>query len=195
MAAAAARRSPKQKRPWRKTKVKPRVWIRPPAIDDCATFLAAVRQSRSLHHPWVSPPATKEAYRRYVQRVSSSTHRAFLVVQTEGKNLVGAINLNNIIRGAFRNAFLGYFAFSNYERKGLMHEGMQLVLAYAFRKLKLHRLEANIQPDNRSSIALVQKCGFEREGFSRRYLRIAGRWRDHERWALCAEDFSHAATR
>lgn len=63
------------------------------------------------------------------------------------------------------------------------------MLRYAFLELKLHRLEANIQPENVASIALVRRAGFVREGYSRRYLKICGRWRDHERWALIAEDW------
>jgi ribosomal-protein-alanine N-acetyltransferase len=70
-----------------------------------------------------------------------------------------------------------------------MSEGLALALAVAYRRLKLHRVEVNIQPGNASSIALVQSAGFTREGFSRRYLKIAGRWRDHERWAMLAEDW------
>jgi ribosomal-protein-alanine N-acetyltransferase len=66
---------------------------------------------------------------------------------------------------------------------------MMLVLGYAFEILKLHRLEANIQPGNKVSIALIKRCGFVREGFSKRMLKICGRWRDHERWALLAEEF------
>ena len=71
-----------------------------------------------------------------------------------------------------------------------MTEGMQLVLGHAFRAVNLHRLEANIQPENSASLSLVRKCGFVREGFSRRYLKIGRRWRDHERWAMLAEDFT-----
>jgi ribosomal-protein-alanine N-acetyltransferase len=63
------------------------------------------------------------------------------------------------------------------------------MLEYAFEHLKLHRLQANIQPGNIASIALVKRTGFIREGFSRRYLKICGRWRDHERWAIIAEDW------
>jgi ribosomal-protein-alanine N-acetyltransferase len=70
-----------------------------------------------------------------------------------------------------------------------MREGMQLVLKHAFRKLKLHRLEANIQPGNQASIRLARSCGFVPEGLSRRYLQVAGKWRDHERRAILAEDF------
>ena len=99
------------------------------------------------------------------------------------------ININEVIRGAFQCGALGYYAFSPYAGKGLMHEGMLLVLKYAFQKLKLHRVEANIQRNNRASIALVRKCGFVREGLSRRMLKVCGKWRDHERWALLVEDF------
>ena len=99
------------------------------------------------------------------------------------------INLNNLIRGNFQSAFLGYYAFLPHAGQGLMHEGMLLVLTHAFRSLKLHRLEANIQPANEASIALVRRCGFVREGLSRRYLKIYGRWKDHERWAILADTF------
>ena len=165
------------------------VLIRPPTPGDCAAFLAAVRRSRALHYRWVSPPRTRQAFADYLKRALSESHRAFLVIHRQTDEIVGVINLNNLIRGAFQNAFLGYYVFLPHGRKGLMHEGMQLVLRYAFHKLKLHRVEANIQPGNNASINLVRKCGFVREGFSRSYLRIGGRWRDHERWALLAEDF------
>ena len=63
------------------------------------------------------------------------------------------------------------------------------MLRHAFDTLRLHRLEANIQPSNQASIALVRRAGFTREGFSRRYPKINGRWRDHERWAILREDW------
>lgn len=161
-----------------------RVLIRAPGAPDCTGFLAAVRRSRSLHHPWVSPPDTPNAFADYLARLASGRHYGFLVVRREDEELSGVINLNNLIRGAFQSAFLGYYAFSPRENQGLMHEGLLLVSRYAFSRLKLHRLEANVQPANHASIALLRKCGFVREGFSRRYLKVCGRWRDHERWAL-----------
>jgi ribosomal-protein-alanine N-acetyltransferase len=70
-----------------------------------------------------------------------------------------------------------------------MKEGLQLVIDCSFDELRLHRLEANIQPSNERSIALVRRLGFRMEGLSRRYLKIGGRWRDHERWALLADEW------
>jgi len=166
-----------------------RVKIRPPTRGDGSAFLAAVHRSRAAHHPWVSPPDSTGAFGIYLKRISSDSHRGFLVVLRDTGDLVGVINLNNLIRGGLQSAFLGYYGFSPYLGTGLMREGMFLVLKHAFSTLKLHRLEANIQPGNSSSIALVRKCCFVREGFSRRYLKICGRWKDHERWAILAEDF------
>lgn len=171
-----------------------RVLIRPPTEQDRAAFLAAVRRSRKLHQGWVSPPSNARAFTNYVERISSGAHRGFLVIERKTKALVGVINLNNVIRGNFQNAFLGYYGFKPYTGRGLMLEGMQLVLRRAFDTLKLHRVEANIQPDNTSSIALARRSGFALEGLSRRYLKVCGRWRDHQRWAMLAEDWKRRCT-
>ena len=141
-----------------------------------------------MHRPWVSPPETRKKFEAYLQRMASDSHRGFLVILRESGDLVGAIHLNHIIPGALQGAFLGYYAFTPHAGQGLMREGMRLVLKQAFQELKLHRLEANIQPKNHASLRLARKCGFVREGFSRRYLKVGGRWKDHERWAILAED-------
>lgn len=102
---------------------------------------------------------------------------------------MGVVNISEIVRGSFRSGYLGYCAFEPFARRGLMQKGLALVIAEAFGKMKLHRLEANIQPENKRSRRLVKRLGFKREGFSPRYLKISGRWRDHERWALLAEEW------
>jgi ribosomal-protein-alanine N-acetyltransferase len=168
-----------------------RVVIRPLTTDDCTAFIGAVRRSRDLHRSWVTPKAkTRAEFAKYLERFDGERRHGFLIVRRASNELVGMININDVIRGAFQSASLGYYAFEPYAGQGLMTEGMRLVLHHAFKKLKLHRLEANIQPTNHASIALVKKCGFTREGLSPRMLKVCGKWRDHERWALLAEDFS-----
>jgi ribosomal-protein-alanine N-acetyltransferase len=167
-----------------------RVSIRPPNADDRAAFIAGVRLSRSLHRRWINPKAaTRKTFDSYLKRFASGENYGFVVIHRETGDLVGVINLNNVVRGNFQCAALGYYAFEPHAGKGLMHEGMLLVLEQAFRKLKLHRLEANIQSENKASLALAKKCGFVREGFSRRFVKVGGQWKDHERWAVLAEDF------
>jgi ribosomal-protein-alanine N-acetyltransferase len=165
----------------------PRVSIEHPGARDHSEFLRAVQQSRVLHHPWVAPPSTPDAFTAYLGRTRSESNVGFLL-RSEGR-LVGVVNVDNIVLRAFCSAHLGYYAFRGMEGRGLMTEGVALVLGHAFDRLGLHRLEANIQPDNSRSIAVVRRLGFVQEGFSKRYLRVNGEWRDHERWALTIEDF------
>ena len=103
--------------------------------------------------------------------------------------MVGVVNINEVVWGVFRSGYLGYYCFEPFVGRGLMKEGMVCVLKAAFDSLNLHRLEANIQPENTSSIGLIQACGFRHEGFSENYLHIQGQWRDHERYAMTQEDF------
>ncbi len=122
-------------------------------------------------------------------RGKQPTHAGFLVIRRSDDALVGVYNFSEIVRGAFQSAFLGYFAFTPMAGTGLMAEGLAAALDIAFRQLKLHRVEVNIQPNNARSLALATRLGFTREGFSRRYVKIGGRWRDHVRFAMLAEDW------
>ena len=140
-----------------------------------------------LHFPWISPPADVAAFTSYLARMQSNDHRGFLIRCED--ELVGVININNIVMGSLRSGYLGYYAFIGYEGRGLMSEGLRLVLSHAFGPFGLHRLEANIQPANTASLRLVERAGFVKEGFSERYLLINGEWRDHERWAITSEKF------
>jgi [ribosomal protein S5]-alanine N-acetyltransferase len=166
-----------------------RVLIAPPALEDRDAFLAAMRASTGLHRPWLTPPLTEEAFTRYLERAQADNFDANLVRRRKDGAIVGYFNISEIIRGALQGAFLGYAGVAAHAGHGYMSEAIQLVLRRAFTELGLHRLEANIQPGNAPSIALARGAGFELEGFSRRYLKIGGRWRDHERWAIRSEQW------
>lgn len=153
-------------------------------------FLSAVRRSRMLHRTLVSPPDTAETYARYVNDLRRNNRDGFLVLCRHSGELVGVVNVNEIVRGSFQSAYLGYYALLPLAGSGLMRQGLGLAVEHCFKKLRLHRLEANIQPGNERSIALVKSLGFRCEGYSTRYLKISGRWRDHERWAILAEEWS-----
>jgi ribosomal-protein-alanine N-acetyltransferase len=169
--------------------VRMRVMIRKPRLKDRDEFLLRSQESRRLHGSWVSAPDSKLAFRAYARQGQQPTQRSFLVCLRQTGAIVGVANLNEIVFGQFQSAYLGYYGFSPHEGQGLMSEGVSLAVTHAFRKLRIHRVEANIQPSNRASIALVERLQFRKEGLSRRYLKVAGRWRDHERWATIAEDW------
>lgn len=164
--------------------MKHRVSLLPLSAGDCADFIAAAIASKRLHAPWVAPPLTFRAFHDRLRRLQPPGAYAFAIRRQDSGELVGYADITNIVRGFFQSAYLSYHAFAGQERQGFMTEGLTLVTRHAFRELKLHRLEANIQPANIASIALVKRCGFSREGYSPDYLKIRGRWRDHERWAL-----------
>jgi ribosomal-protein-alanine N-acetyltransferase len=96
-------------------------------------------------------------------------------VRTPAHELAGVINIHEIVRGTFCSGYLGYYAFVPHNGCGYMTRGLRAVVSQAFRTLRLHRLEANIQPDNESSRHLIQRLGFRQEGVSPRYLKVAGR--------------------
>jgi [ribosomal protein S5]-alanine N-acetyltransferase len=166
-----------------------------PQGSDAEEFIEAARASRPLHRPWVDPPDTPERFAAYLSRAARDDQAAYLIRHRGCGQLVGYANINDIVRGAFQSGYLGYAAFSSHAGRGLMAEGLQAVLAVAFWELGLHRVEANIQPGNDRSAGLVRRLGFEREGFSPRYLMVDGDWRDHVRWALRAENWAAAAAR
>jgi len=175
----------------------PRVYLRRPVRSDAAAFVAAAKASAGLPGRWVQAPHSALTFAAYVARFAgpasrdpaTAAHLGMLLCRREDEALVGVFNLSEIVRGAFHSAYLGYYALSPHQGRGYMQEGIALGLRVAFDIVRLHRVEVNVQPDNERSIALARGAGFVHEGFSRRYVKIAGRWRDHERWALLVEDW------
>jgi ribosomal-protein-alanine N-acetyltransferase len=174
-----------------------RVHLRPPRASDRPAFLRAARASRRLHGTWARAPATPSQFASFVARFGGRlpSHAGFLVVRSVDGALAGVFNFSEIVRGLFQSAYLGYYAFAPLAGDGYMTEGIGLALDVAFKKLALHRVEVNVQPTNRRSLALVERTGFTREGFSRRYVKIGGRWRDHVRFAMLAEDWARLRKR
>jgi [ribosomal protein S5]-alanine N-acetyltransferase len=166
-----------------------RVYLRAPASTDREEFIALMRASRSFHRPWATAPTDHERFDAYLADAGRPDFEAILVCRREDLAIIGFFNLSQIERGAMQSAYLGYAAAKAFAGRGYMREGIELVLRHAFLTMRLHRIEANIQPGNHASIALARGAGFRREGFSPRYLKISGRWRDHERWAILAEDW------
>jgi ribosomal-protein-alanine N-acetyltransferase len=165
------------------------VYLREPTISDREEIIARNRDSRRLHRGWVTPPTDAALFRRWMVRCRQPAVRCFLVCRHEDGAIAGVFTLSQIVRGFFRSAYLGYYAFEPFAGRGYMREGMELTLRHAFTALKLHRVEANIQPENAASIALAKRAGFRLEGYSPRYLKVAGRWRDHQRWAILIDEW------
>jgi ribosomal-protein-alanine N-acetyltransferase len=166
-----------------------KVFLRYVTLDDFEEMQILFQESRKFYKGLVDTPDSIEKFKAYVARNESDANECFVICHATDSKIVGVINLSQIFRRSFQNAYLGYSLGVKYIGNGFMTEAVELILRFAFKDLKLHRIEANVQPENLPSIAVLQRCGFTKEGFSRKYLKIAGRWRDHERFAIIREDW------
>lgn len=171
-----------------------RVTIRPPLFSDTESYAEAVRRSAEHIGRWnpVEPDGLPDLLRRQGDGL-----RTFLVVDVATGGLVGKCNVANIVYGRFRNATLGYDSYLPFTGTGRMSEGMRLIVDRCFAPessggVGLHRLEINVQPENERSVAMAKRLGFRHEGYSPRMLYLQGAWRDHERFALTAEEWPGA---
>lgn len=156
--------------------------------EDKDAFLAAMQRSQALHHPWVKAPTTPKEFDEYFKKFQQPNQKSYLVCHESG-HIAGVINVSEIVMGLFQNAYIGFYVTADYAGKGYMSAGLKLVLKKVFQELDLHRIEANIQPENTLSIQLVKKNGFRYEGYSPRYLKINNEWRGHEHWAMTIEEY------
>jgi [ribosomal protein S5]-alanine N-acetyltransferase len=163
----------------------------PPALayaseSRASAFAEAAARSKSLHRSWVHPPTDVAGARALLLQRQGPQDFGYLIHELTSGRVAGFIEVTNIVRGSFQSAYLGFYMFKGFERRGYMTWALREIIRRSWRDLKLHRLEANIQPGNTASIGLVSKLGFVKEGYSPRYLKIGARWRDHERWAILA---------
>lgn len=161
-----------------------RIYIRKVRSSDRQALIAMANSSQHLHHPWITPPQTANMFRLYLRRIQREDAEGFVCCLRNSDEIVGVVNLNDIVYGSFLNANLSYYVDANHQGKGYMTEALNLVAKFSFEVLGLHRLEAAIQPNNQPSRKLAQRCGFSFEGLANDFLFIDGQWRDHERWAL-----------
>ena len=166
-----------------------KVYLRAPERDDCDELIELYRSSRRHFRGLARSDFDREAFDKMLVDAAAESNRYFIVCRIDDGSIVGTVNLSQIFRKAFQNVYLGYQTFAGHTRKGYMTEAVALALRFAFTDLGLHRVEANVQPGNIASIRILERNSFSKEGFSRRYLKIAGRWRDHERWAILKEDW------
>ena len=166
---------------------KQKIDIRPIEPKDELEYLVNYKINKHLLKPWVHVPHNKFAFREYVNEMRTDENKAFVVFNKSNKKMIGIIELRDIYMYDFKNSYIIYFGFSPNLKKGLMKDAVKLVIKLAFKKLKLHRLEANIQPTNLASLALARSCGFNHEGYSPKFIKKNGQWKDHERWAILNE--------
>lgn len=174
-----------------------RVTLRPPALADHGAWATLRAESRGFLAPWEpvwpADDLTRSAFKRRVklyQRAARDDlgYAFFVFAQTPDQTLLGGITLSNVRRGVIQSCSLGYWMGERHAGKGYMSDAVRTLIGHVFGDLRLHRLEAATIPHNVRSIRLLEKAGFVREGFARRYLMIEGRWQDHILFSLLSDD-------
>jgi ribosomal-protein-alanine N-acetyltransferase len=172
------------------------VTLRVPQGGDYAEWAALRESSRDFLVPWEPTwPAddlTRGAFRRRLKRYAEDLRNdlayAFLIFRSEDNALVGGLTLANIRRGVAQAGSIGYWTGAPFARKGHMTAAMRALVPFCFGTLRLHRLEAACIPGNTASVRLLEKTGFQREGYARNYLCINGVWQDHLLYARLKDD-------
>ena len=177
-----------------------RVYLQLPVQRNWDAWAALRAESRDFLAPWEPPWAydslSRGAYRRRLKTYKSEMRQgltySFLIFRRIDDALLGGITLSNLRRGVAQSATLGYWIGAAHSRQGYMTEALAAVLEFAFSRLELHRVEAACLPANEASRRLLLKSGFREEGYAREYLRINGRWQDHQLYAMLRSELPGA---
>ena len=173
------------------------VYLRPGRNGDFEPWRALRAASRTFLTPWepVWPvdDLTKPAFQRRIlrqdrERAEDSSY-GYLLFRAKDDELLGGATLGNIRRGVAQCATLGYWMGEKHAGQGFMTRAVRALLRHAFLEMRLHRIEAACAPNNDRSRRLLERLGFEREGFARAYLLIDGAWQDHLLFAMLDRDF------
>ena len=175
-----------------------RVFLRSPERGDYENWASLRSRSRRFLVPWEpSWPAdalSRASFRARIARYAEDwrTDQAYnLFIFTHDETLIGGVGLSNMRRGVSETASLGYWIGEPFARQRHMTAALPLVLAFAFERLRLHRVEAACLPNNIPSRSLLVRAGFRQEGYARQYLCIDGKWQDHLLFAILHEDWDN----
>jgi ribosomal-protein-alanine N-acetyltransferase len=172
------------------------VYLRMPVLGDYAVWTSLREKSRDFLTPWeptwpeddLTRVAFRRRIRRYQQEVQDDQGYAFFMFREDDDRLLGGLALSNMRRGVAQACTLGYWMGEAYAGQGYMSAGVRALIPFVFDTLRLHRLEAACMPTNQASIRILERAGFKREGYARKYLSIAGRWEDHLLYAFLDQD-------
>jgi ribosomal-protein-alanine N-acetyltransferase len=177
-----------------------RLVLRPPRTTDVSAMRAALRKNAAHLRPWsvaqapgedpASLTSVSRAVLRHRREWEAGQAYVLLVVAREDEGaIIGRVALGGILRGAFQNAYLGYWIDEEQQGRGLMTEAVRAATSFAFASAGLHRVQAAVMPRNAGSMRVLDKAGYRHEGFAPRYLCIAGAWEDHVIFAVTAEEW------
>jgi ribosomal-protein-alanine N-acetyltransferase len=180
-----------------------RLVLRPPRTTDVPELRRVLRENAEHLRPWKAAgapgedPASLTSVSRTVLRHRREWKRGQALAMTialreNDARILGRIALGGVLRGAFCNAYLGYWIDERHQGKGLTTEAVRAATTFAFRSAGLHRVQAAVMPRNAASIRVLGKAGYREEGLAQRYLCIAGTWEDHILFAVTAEEWTLA---
>jgi ribosomal-protein-alanine N-acetyltransferase len=172
------------------------VWLRVPQAGDYEEWSELRFKSRNFLKPWeptwppddLTRPAFRRRLRRYTEERRLDHAHSFFLFQNDTNQLLGGVTISNIRRSVAQTGTVGYWTGEPFHGRGYMTAGVRALVPHAFGTLRLRRLEAACIPTNAASIRLLEKVGFEREGYAREYLCIDGVWQDHLLFALLRRD-------
>jgi len=171
--------------------------LREPVLSDFEEWVKVREESRSFLEPWepvwpvddLSLMGFRRRLKAYVHQRQTGWGRTFFMFERHTNNLLGGVSLTRIHYGVSCSATLGYWMGVSHAGHGLMQKALMRTLGYAFNDLSLRRIEAACLPHNGRSEHVLLKCGFQREGYARQYLEIAGKLEDHVLFAILKQDY------